>query len=354
MATDSKNIYDIPTVGVIGSGSFGTAVANLIAKNHEVLLYTRREEVKDEILRTRKNARQTVAPNVTPTTDMEMLAARCPLIFPTVPSASFREMIRQLSPYLKSHHILIHATKGLDANPHPESEQWKEAVYTRENVKTMSEVILEETVVLRVGAMAGPNLAMELAAGKPAATVIASEYDEVIRIGRSVLHNPLFQVYGNHDIIGVEFSGVLKNTIAIASGAATGLDLGENARALLITKGLSEMIRLGTVLGSDTRAFFGLAGMGDLVATCNSRLSRNFTVGFRLAKGESLAEILANSSEVAEGINTVKIAKKLGEYYHVRLPIIETLYDVLFNGIHPREGLVRLMQFPYSRDVDFL
>ena len=349
-----KDIYDINIVGVIGAGSFGTAVANLVAKNHKVLLYARREEVKDQILRSRKNANQEVHPNVTPGTDMEELAARCPLIFPTVPSSSLREMIRDLSPFLKPHHILIHATKGLDADPHPESPGWEEAKYSRKNVKTMSEVMLEESVVLRVGAMAGPNLAMELAGGKPAATVIASEYDEVIHIGRSVLRSERFQVYGNHDIIGVEFSGVLKNTIAIASGAVTGLDLGENARALLITKGLSEMIRLGSVLGSDTRAFFGLAGMGDLVATCNSRLSRNFTVGYRLAQGESLREILASTSEVAEGINTVKIAKKLGEHYGVRLPIIETLYDVLFGAIDPREGLVRLMQFPYGRDVDFL
>lgn len=350
----SKNASETKMTGVIGAGSFGTAISNLLAANGQVLLYARKAEVKQAILDTRNNAGQTVHNNVTPTTDIREITNRCRLIFPTVPSANFRGMMREFADFFQPHHILIHATKGLDAQPPLTSGEAKATTYTREHIKTMSEVILEESVVLRVGALAGPNLAMELAGGKPAATVIASKFDEVIKAGRIAMRSPNFQVYGNHDIIGVELSGILKNAIAIASGGVSGLGLGENARALLITKGLSEMIRLGSALGSDTTAFFGLAGVGDLVATCNSELSRNFTVGHRLARGESLEEIIETSSEVAEGINTIRIARQLGEFYKVKLPIINMLYEILYEDVPPREGLARLMEFPYAKDVDFL
>jgi glycerol-3-phosphate dehydrogenase (NAD(P)+) len=347
----SKNNSDKLQVGVIGSGSFGTAISNLLAINNRVFLYTRKEEVKDRILKERINVGQQMHENVIPTLDLEEVAGNCSLLFPTVPSASFREMTKQLAPYLNPSHIIIHGTKGLDFQL--EGRDLENGL-SREQVKTMSEVINEETIVLRVGALAGPNLAGELARGEPAATVIASQFDEVIQMGRKTLRTPNFQVYGNHDIIGVELSGVLKNTIAIASGIQGGMGFGNNARALLITKGLGEMIRLGAALGSDTTAFLGLAGIGDLMATCNSDLSRNYNVGLRLAKGETLEHILETSTEVAEGINTIKIVHYLGKYYSVKIPIIDTLYNVLYKNLTPQKGLSMLMHFSYSKDVDFL
>lgn len=343
-----------PRVGVLGAGSFGTAVANLLAVNQPVYLYARRPDVVETIRHTREHLGQPIHANVVPTTAGEMVLDHSYLIFPTVPSSNFRTMIRDFAPHFRPDHILIHCTKGLDFRQDPTVLDDSKYSFSRTDIATMSEVIQEETVVLRIGAMAGPNLAGELAAGKPAATVIASHFDEVIRSGRNALRSRRFQVYGNHDIIGVELSGVLKNAIAIGAGIASGLEMGENARALLITKGWGEMIRLGQALGSDTTAFMGLAGIGDLIATCNSRLSRNHTVGYRLAQGETLEYILETSSEVAEGVNTIRLAKSLAQYYEVKLPIIKTLHEVLYHQLPPNEALSRLMMYSYAKDVDFL
>ncbi len=193
-----------------------------------------------------------------------------------------------------------------------------------------------------------------MAMKQPAATVIASKYNEVILEGQRLLRSDRFQVYGNKDLIGVELSGVLKNIIAIAAGALSGMGLGENARALLISRGMVETIYLGNALGGSTKSFIGLAGIGDLVATCSSNLSRNFTVGFRLAKGESLSDITATMEETAEGINTIRIMKQLIENSNVRAPITENLYKVLFEGMKVEEALQYLMKYPFNVDVDFL
>lgn len=224
----------------------------------------------------------------------------------------------------------------------------------RSQILTMSEVILQETVAVRVGCLAGPNLSKELAQGQPAATVIASKYNEVILEGQSLLRSEKFQVYGNSDIIGVEISGVLKNIIAIASGALAGLGLGENAKGLLISRGMVEMIHLGNALGGSIKSVMGLAGIGDLVTTCNSIHSRNFTVGYRLAKGETLDAILADMEEVAEGINTVRIIKAFLETADLRAPITENLYRVLFEDLEIEEALQFLMKYPFNVDVDFV
>jgi glycerol-3-phosphate dehydrogenase (NAD(P)+) len=202
--------------------------------------------------------------------------------------------------------------------------------------------------------MAGPNLATEIAAGKPAATVIASRFDEVIGEGLRALKSPRFRVYQNHDITGAELCGVLKNTIAIASGILDGMALGDNARALLITMGLGDMVRLGRQLGSDVHAFMGLAGIGDLIATATSTSSRNFTVGHRLGRGESLPDILATMTEVAEGVKTVRIANALARYYKVRIPVMQVLQRILFEGLSTAEGLSILMEHPFDVDAEFM
>ncbi len=347
-----KNSSNKP-VGVIGAGSFGTAVANILADQRKVVLFARTEVRVNQLKETRKSANQTLHDNISVTGDLQEIAEQCDVIFPIVPSQNFREMMRQASPYLRPYHILIHGTKGLDLNLSDERKAKKELL-TREDVKTMSEVILEESNVVRVGCLAGPNLASEMADGQPAASVVASHFDEVIETGQKLLKNDRFLIYGSKDLIGIELCGVLKNIIAIGAGAISGLGLGDNARALLISRGMVEMIHLGNALGGNTKAFIGLAGVGDLVATCSSSLSRNYTVGYRLAKGESLSEIMNTMDEVAEGVNTIKIMKQLGERYRIRAPITETLYKILKGKMTAEQANGYLMKFPFRADIDFL
>ena len=349
-----KSLSDDKPVGVIGAGNFGSAVANLLATRRRVLLYARDEAVVQHITDQREHRGQRIHENVLPVNDLQHLADSCDIIFPIVPSAHFRAMMRELSAFLHPYHILIHGTKGFDITL-PEGETIHSiGTLHRGHVKTMSEVITEESVVVRVGCLAGPNLSRELAAGQPAATVVASQFNEVIQLGKRLLRNDNFQVYGNNDLVGVELAGVLKNIIAIAAGALSGLGLGENAKGLLVSRGMVEMIYLGRALGGNTKAFLGVAGVGDLVTTCNSSLSRNFTVGYRLAKGETLAEILASTDEIAEGVNTVQIAKKCADYYNVKAPITATLYKVFFEDLTVKQALQYLMRYPLNVDIDFL
>lgn len=349
-----RSSSDDKPVGVIGAGNFGTAVANLLAPRRKVWLYARDKAVVEQINELREHRGHKLHPNVTPVNDLKALADNCDIIFPIVPSEHFREMMQQLSEFLHPYHILIHGTKGFDIQLPPGESLENIATLDRSHVKTMSEVITEESVVVRVGCLAGPNLARELAAAQPAATVVASQFNEVIHLGKRLLRNEYFQVYGNNDLVGVELAGVLKNIIAIAAGALSGLGYGENAKGLLISRGMVEMIYLGRALGGNTRAFLGLAGVGDLVTTCNSALSRNFNVGFRLAKGERLADIVESTDEVAEGVKTVVIAKKCADYYEVQAPITSTLYKVFFEDLTVRQALQYLMRYPLNVDIDFL
>jgi glycerol-3-phosphate dehydrogenase (NAD(P)+) len=350
----SKSLSDDKPVGVIGAGNFGSVVANLLARHKKVLLYVRDDQVIEKILESGENRGHKLHKQITPTNDLGELAKECDILFPIVPSSHFRTMMKQLSPHLHPYHILIHGTKGLDLVLPPNQTIETISKLNRSHVKTISEVIHEESVVVRVGCLAGPNLSKELAQGHPAATVVASHFDEVINLGKRMLRNDRFQVYGNNDLVGVELAGVLKNIIAIAAGALSGLGYGENAKGLLISRGMVEMIYLGRALGGNTTAFLGVAGIGDLVTTCNSSLSRNFQVGHQLAQGKSLEEILANTDEIAEGINTVRIIKKCADYYKVKAPITSTLYKILFQDLTVTEGLQYLMRYPLNVDIDFL
>ena len=350
---DSKSTSERP-VGVIGAGSFGLAIANLLAENNPVLLYARNSEAMHAINEKRHWHKHSIHQEIAATNSLEAVAEQCRIIFPVVPSSNFREMMKSLAPFLHPDHILIHGTKGLDIPGDLMDVEDDSLVYTRKNVHTMSEIIRKESCVVRVGCLAGPNLARELADKQPAATVVASHFNEVIEEGQRLLKSDRFQVYGSQDLIGIELTGVLKNVLAIASGALSGLGFGENARGLLISRGLVEMIYLGKVLGGNMEAFIGLAGIGDIVATCTSPLSRNFTVGYRLAKGEALPQIIESMDEVAEGINTVRIVKKLAGHYGVRAPITEGLYRVLYEEKTIEETLTLLMKFPFNIDVDFL
>ena len=239
-------------VAVAGGGSFGTTVANLLVENSKVLLYVRNPEKARKMAGSRSMEDYELHDRVEVVNDLEKIATACDVIFPVVPAENFRKLMVSLSPYLKPYHILIHCTKGLDLY-RPGSDSWK---LSREHVKTMSEVIIEESSVVRVGCMAGPNLAKELAMKLPAATVIASHFDEVIDIGQQLLRNDRFLVYGSKDLIGVELCGILKNILAIGAGMLEGRGFGENARSLLISRGMVEMIHIGKALGGNVNAFW--------------------------------------------------------------------------------------------------
>lgn len=341
-------------VGVVGAGNFGTVIANILARHRQVLLYARDEKSVEKMLDKRQNRGHKLHKNIKPTNDLKGLAAACDVIFPIVPSAHFRSMMTKLGPHLHPYHILIHGTKGFDIKL-PKGETLETvSMLSREEVLTMSEVIREESVAVRVGCLAGPNLSSELSQRQPGATVVASPFQEVIQTGKRLLRNDRFQVYGNTDLVGVEMAGVLKNIIAIASGCLSGLGYGENAKGLLIARGAVEMVYLGRILGGNTKAFLGVAGIGDLVTTCNSPNSRNFTVGYRLAKGETLKEILSDMQEVAEGVNTIRIVKKCANYYKARPLITDTLYKVLFEDMAVQDALDYLMRYPLNVEIDFV
>lgn len=341
--------HNLP-VGVIGSGSFGTAIANLLAENRDVLLYTRREEVMKAINKDHKHMGLDMPKRIRATMSMKEIGENCTLIFPIVSSGNFREMMRNLSPHLKPYHLLIHGTKGLD-NLEMDQSIVRDV---RTSIHTMSEVIIQESVVRRVGCLSGPNLSAEIFSGQPTATVVASRFTEVIKAGQDALRSKRFQVYGSHDITGAELAGALKNIIAIGSGMLGGLGMGQNIWALLVNRGLIEMIHLGRAMGADTHAFLGVAGMADLVATASSNKSRNYTFGYRLAKGETQDEILADMNEVAEGVRTLKIAQKATDYYKIHTPIVSTLHRIVFGGFPMEKAMEYLMTYPYLVDVDFL
>lgn len=353
MAMSSKSSSE-KIVGVIGAGSFGTAIANMLAEKSPVLLFVRDKEKAEVFAQTRSIGSHALSDKIEITNELSEVGNRCEIIFPIVPSANFRQMIRDLSPFLKPYHILIHGTKGLDMTFTEGEKISKKNPLSRKHVKTMSEVILEETSVLRVGCLAGPNLAKEIEEKQPAATVVASHFEEVIDHGQKLLKNDRFLVYGSNDLIGIELCGVLKNIIAIGTGMISGMGLGENSRAMLISRGMVEMVYIGNALGGNTKAFLGLAGVGDLVATCSSKLSRNFTVGYRLAKGEILDDIIKSMEEVAEGVNTIKIIDRLAESYNIRVPITETLHNIIKGEMSVQEAYTYFMKFPFRSEIDFI
>jgi glycerol-3-phosphate dehydrogenase (NAD(P)+) len=349
---DSVGAY-VGTVGVVGAGSFGTAIANLLALNVEVLLFSRRPEIADEINRVRKHLGVDIHPRVRATNNLQELAENCRLIFPIVPSATFRKMMQNLGPHLRPDHILIHGTKGFDLKNVDESNK-NLRFLTRNDVLTMSEVIREESSVVRIGCMSGPNLASEIMAGQPTMSLVASRFREVIQLGQQVLNSHKYHVFGGDDMLGAELAGALKNIVAIGSGILAGMGMGRNIQSMLISRGLAEMIYFGKALGASSEAFLGTAGIGDLVATATSTSSRNYSFGIRLAKGETLEEIEKTMPELAEGVRTLRIARLLARHYKLHVPITMTLYAVVFEGYEMAKALDYLMTYPYDVDVDFV
>lgn len=352
--TDNMDSTKKP-VGVIGAGSFGTTVANILAQNADVLLFSRKAEIVETINRTHRHLGVQLSPRIVATSHLEELAHNCVLLFPIVPSTTFRRMMQALGPHLRPHHIVIHGTKGFDLKDMEEDDlNTPGIVVTRANVRTMSEVVLEESSVARVGCLSGPNLAAEIMAGQPAATLVGSRFREVIQAGQNALNSPRFRVFGSYDLLGAELAGALKNIIAVGSGVLGGLGLGRNIQGLLIARGLAEMVYFGKSLGATSQAFIGVAGIGDLVATATSANSRNYTFGTRLAMGETAAQIRETMPELAEGVRTLRIAHQLARQYKLHVPITSTLHGVVFEGLPVEKALEYLMSYPYAIDVDFL
>lgn len=341
------------TVGVIGAGSFGTTVATLLAHNTDVLIFSRRQEVINSINLENKHLNIKLSDKIRATGDISEITSQCQLIFPVLPSSSFRTTMKIMAPSLTPGHILIHGTKGLDISGVSIDELMKSNVSSKD-IHTMSSVIKQETSVMRIGCLAGPNLYKEILEGQPTACVIASEYDEVIKIGSEYLSSRFFFVFGSYDMVGAEMAGALKNIIALASGMLEGKGLGKNIQAMLITRGLRELIELGRAVGATHRSFLGTAGIGDLIATATSNKSRNFTFGFRYAKGEKMDDIIKDMQEIVEGVRTVRIAHQLARYHHIRVPIINMIYSVLFEEMDVNKAIEFLMRYPYLPDVDFI
>ena len=341
-------------VGIIGAGSFGVAISKLLEHNVDVLLYTRKPETVTAINDAHFHYGTTLGHGIRATSDPQEIAEKCRLIFPIVPSSAFRSTLQLFSPYLKPYHILIHGTKGLDLVGLHEDELKRNTPVTRANIRTMSEVIAEETSVIRIGCLSCPNLASDLIAGQPTATLIASRFDEVIDAGQAVLNSKRFHVFGSYEILGAEFAGAFKNIIAIGSGVLGGRGLGRNIQAMLLTRGLTEMIAFGKRLGASNEAFLGTAGIGDLIATATSTNSRNYTFGMRLAQGETRDEILNSMTEVAEGVRTLRLARSIARTYRLHVPITEMLFRVIFEGFDIDRAIEYLMEYPYDVDVDFV
>lgn len=344
---------NMEVVGVIGAGTFGTAVANLLAINTSVLLYSRRPELVERLNRERIHFGVALHAGITATNDLKRVTEQCQLLFIFVPSDAFREVVRQMAPLLNPGHLIVHGTKGLDIAEVDVDDLEQLRTIHRGQVHTMASVIRQESSVVRVGIMSGPNLAKEILEGQPTATLIASKFDEVINRAQKVLASSQFHVFGSYDMLGAELAGVLKNVMALGSGLLKGYGLGKNIQAMLLTRGLHEMVSIGQYFGSDASAFFGTAGIGDLIATATSKKSRNFLFGYRLGAGESLEEVRQTNVELAEGVRTLAIIDALARTHRLRVPISQTLYQVVYEGYPIKEAMDHLMTYPYDIDVAF-
>lgn len=325
---------------VLGGGSFGTALAGLLADlGKNPMMWVRREEQAREINREHTNSRYfpglELPVGLRATTDLEGAIQGVPVVLVVVPSRSFRDVASGVGKFIKGDQVLIHATKGLEPGTY----------------KRMSVILREETCALKIGVISGPSLAAEIMAGQPVGCVIASRYDEVIRETQALFESDRMRMYGGHDVVGTEIGGAFKNIIALAAGAVDGMGLGDNTKALLMTRGLSEMVRFGVARGAEILTFGGLAGIGDLIATCASPLSRNHRVGEGLAAGRKLDEILEEMGQVAEGVPTSAAVRQQADELGLDLPIVRAVYGVVHEGKGVAEALQELMEIPVGDEL---
>jgi glycerol-3-phosphate dehydrogenase (NAD(P)+) len=332
----------LETMGVLGAGNWGTVLAILGTKQvARVYLYDRDKERVKKIESSRINERYlpgiNLPSNIIVTNSLEEVFRECRLILPVIPSSSFRSFAKSYAPFTRGDHLLVHGTKGLEPHTH----------------KRMSEILMEETSTLRVGALSGPNLAPELAAGQPGATVVSSRFQEVIETTQRALSSDQLRVYGNPDIVGVEWAGSLKNILAIAAGILNALGYGQNTLAMVLTRGIAEIGSLFRAVDANPVTLLGLAGIGDMIATATSPISRNFRAGQLLAKGHSPVEIEKILAMTVEGLNTIRVAVELAKEKHLDLPITTALWKVAFERKDVHEALQELMQRPSATEFGF-
>lgn len=322
-------------IGVIGAGSWGTTLANLLAKKGlDVTLWAYEPELVAEMCEKRVNSLFlpdiTLAPGLAVTNSLEEAAAGKDLLLLASPSQVMRGVLAQLAPLLRPGVTLVNASKGIELD-------------TLLPIDRVCAQVLPPEIARRFCVLSGPSFAREVAQEMPTAVVAASADPTVAAYVQGIFSTPYFRVYTNGDVVGVEIGGSLKNVIAVAAGISDGLGLGHNTRAALITRGLAEMTRLGVAMGAEAATFAGLAGMGDLVLTCTGDLSRNRTVGMKLGQGLRLAEILGDMRMVAEGVKTAESAWRLAATVGVEMPITEKVYQVLYEDKPARQAVLELM-----------
>jgi len=329
-------------IAVIGGGSFGTVVANIIAQNgYDVRFWMRSEELVAEVNEFHENKQYlpgySLSESVVATTNMAEAVTASEIIFVAVPSSSFRQVVKDLVSHGAESTILVSTTKGIESG----------------TFLLMSQILNQEAPQARVGVLSGPNLAKEIAKNDITGTVIASNHQYVRDIVKSVLRSKFFRVYTNDDMFGVELGGSLKNIYAIIAGIAAAIGMGHNTNSMLVTRSLTEMARFGKELGADPMTFLGLSGVGDLVVTCSSPLSRNYRIGLALGEGKSIEAAIIEVGQVAEGINTVKLVKEKAAELDVYMPLVNGLYRIIYEGESMEKILSSLMLGEQSLDVEF-
>jgi len=332
----------VSRVAVIGGGSFGTVIANITAQNgHRVNFWMRSEELVDQVNELHENSQYLpgykLNERVKATHDMAEAVSDCNVIFVAVPSTSFRSVVQQVVEHAPADVILVSTTKGIESG----------------SFMLMSQILSEEAPTAKVGVLSGPNLAKEIASNQLTGTVIASGLEEVRETIKDILKSDSFRVYTNDDMYGVELGGSLKNIYAIIAGMAAALGMGHNTNSMLVTRSLTEMARFGREMGADPMTFLGLAGVGDLVVTCSTPLSRNYRIGVALGKGKSLLEAIEEVGQVAEGVNTVKLVAEKAAEIGVYMPLATGLYKIIYEQDSISSIISSLMIGEQALDVEF-
>lgn len=335
--TENKN-----NIAVLGGGSFGTVVANMIATNgHGTTLWMRDVKRAEECALCHENRHYlpgySLDPGLQITADLSLAVSGAELIFLSVPGKGFREVCRLAAPHVKPEAMIVSTAKGIEA----------------ETFKLMSEIVKDEFNLPITGVISGPNLAHEIARRELTATVVASADQSLCDRVQGTLSTSFFRVYTNRDMYGVELAGALKNIYAIAAGIADAMNLGQNTISMLITRSLAEMARFASKLGADPMTFIGLSGVGDLFVTCTSPLSRNFRIGQALGRGKTLDQAISEVGQVAEGINTTRSVKLKADQIDVYMPLATALYNVMYNNASVREVVQNMMVSEQSEDVEF-
>lgn len=318
-------------IAVVGAGSWGTTVASLAARNCPTILWARRPEVAEEVRSAHTNVAYLpgfeLPPALDATASLEEAVQGADVLVMAVPSQGFRSVLDDLAPHVRPWVPVVSLSKGLEQGTN----------------KRMTQVVHDVLPGHPAGVLTGPNLAKEVMAGHPAAAVVAMADERVALSLQPVFATEAFRIYTNLDIVGCELAGALKNVMAIAAGMVDGMGFGDNTKATMMTRGLAELTRLGVALGGDPFTFSGLAGMGDLVATCSSSQSRNHHVGTELGRGRSLDEVIAEMNMVAEGVKSSKVVCELGRVNGVEMPIADEVHAVCHEGRSAAEALSNLM-----------